>query len=206
MLDYEIKARAEGFQYVIGVDEAGRGPLAGPVVASAVALQTHEFQNTISDSKKLTPKKRELSFKEIYDNAYVGVGIINEIIIDELNILQATYLAMNHAIESCIKRIVEETQAECFASDVLVVIDGNQFKTTLPYRYETVVKGDSKICSIACASIVAKVTRDRILDAYDQVLPEYGFAKHKGYGTKAHRAAIKEHGPSFIHRRSFSGC
>ena len=205
MLRFENKAKKEGYQFILGVDEAGRGPLAGPVVASAVALKTFQFYNKIDDSKKLSAPKREKAFLEIYNNAYVGIGIVNERIIDSVNILEATYFAMSQAIQQLILNIPSNIYKRKIQknTNILILVDGNKFKTDLPYSYQTVIKGDMLSLSIACASIIAKVTRDRILRIYDQVYPEYGFSHHKGYPTKAHKNAIKNYGLSFIHRKSF---
>jgi ribonuclease HII len=199
MTHFEDLAKKDGFGLVIGIDEAGRGPLAGPVVAAAVSLRTYQFSSKIDDSKKLSDLQREVAFIEIAEKADVGIGIINSRVIDEVNILQATFLAMNRAVED----LVERSKTSLPAGKVKLFIDGNRFRTNLPYRYETVVKGDEKVMSIACASIIAKVTRDRILTIYDKVFPQYGFKQHKGYPTAVHRKAIEEHGPSEIHRRSF---
>lgn len=183
----------------MGVDEAGRGPLAGPVVASAVLLKNRKFTSRIADSKKMSPSQRDKAFHEIYENAYVGVGIMNETIIDEINILQATFQAMNNAVENLCAQVKEE----CVRTQLYLLIDGNRFSKDVPYSYLTIVDGDAKVFSIACASIIAKVTRDRILNIYDRVFPEYGFRSHKGYPTVFHKQAIREHGLCLIHRKSF---
>lgn len=204
MLPYEEKAKQNGFNHIIGIDEAGRGPLAGPVVASAVVLKNHSFQTHITDSKRITPLQREKAFQEIYDNAYVGIGIISESVIDEHNILNATFLAMRNAVDDVIAQMpLNMTRDKNFVDQVCLLIDGNRFKTDLPYHYQTIVKGDSLVLSIACASIIAKVIRDRILTIYDKIFPEYGFKKHKGYPTAQHRQIVREIGPSLIHRKSF---
>lgn len=194
----------EGFDLLIGVDEAGRGPLAGPVVASAVAVKDYDFQSKIGDSKKLSPRQREQAFVEIFEKAYVGVGIINSAVIDEANILEATYMAMTNAVYQLIASLPDSiNQQDYLRSKMCLLIDGNRFKSDLDYPFKTIIKGDSKAFSIACASIVAKVSRDRILKTYDQIFPEYGFSQHKGYPTAKHKAAIREHGPSIIHRKTF---
>lgn len=195
MINFELSIKDEGFDHIVGIDEAGRGPLAGPVVASAVLVKDYHFTAKIADSKKISARQREAAFHEILDKACVEVGIISEAVIDRINILEATYLAMNNAAA----RVLEESgpQRTC------LLVDGNRFKTDLPTPFKTVTAGDSKSFSIACASIVAKVIRDRILTAYDQVYPQYGFKQHKGYGTVLHRQAIRTYGPSLIHRRSF---
>jgi len=201
--DYENEIRRQGFPLIIGVDEAGRGPLAGPVVASAVALKNDHFQSYINDSKVLSEKQRECAFNEIYDRAYVGVGIVSEAVIDRGNILEATFLAMANAIENVVAQYAAEDDRKKSKQRVCLLIDGNRFKSDLPYAYRTVVRGDSKVLSIACASIIAKVIRDRILSVYDSIYPQYGFKQHKGYPTLRHKRAIHDHGLSLIHRRSY---
>lgn len=204
MLHYERRAKLKGYTLVIGVDEAGRGPLAGPVVASAVALKDHQFNNKVCDSKKLTAPKREKAFLEIFEKAYVGIGIINETVIDRHNILEATYLAMTVAIRQLMSKVSSpQIHPQNFSKKVLLLIDGPFFKTDLPYSYRTIVQGDNKSLSIACASIVAKVTRDRILKVYDRIFPQYGFHQHKGYPTRKHKQAIQRYGLSMIHRKTF---
>ena len=174
-----------------GCDEAGRGCIAGPVVAAAVILPKDAHIEGVNDSKKLTEKRREKLYDDIMQNAVsVGVGVSDVDIIEEVNILNATKKAMLQAISNL--KVNPE----------YVLVDGNQkIDTDIPL--ETVVKGDSKSESIAAASIIAKVTRDRLLIEYDKKYPEYGFAKHKGYGTKAHIEAIKKYGLTPIHRPSF---
>ncbi len=203
-IDYENEIKAEGFNLIVGVDEAGRGPLAGPVVASAVALKNDQFQSKVGDSKTLSAGQREKAFHEIYENAYVGVGIVSESVIDRGNILDATFLAMTNAVENLIAQFAAaEDGGNDFFQNVCLLIDGNLFRTDLPYAYRTIVQGDKFVLSIACASIIAKVTRDRILNVYDRIYPQYGFGSHKGYPTPQHKEAIGAHGLSLIHRRSF---
>lgn len=205
MLYYENKAKKKGFTHIIGIDEAGRGPLAGPVVAAAVCLKKIKFENKISDSKKLTFRQREKAFEEILLNAHTGVGIINESVIDTFNILKATHLAMTAAVFRLMQKLPLELKGKKdFSKSVYLIIDGNSFVSDLPYVYETIVGGDHLSLSIACASIIAKVTRDRILNVYDQIFPQYGFKKHKGYPTLAHRSALHKYGPSVIHRKTFN--
>lgn len=203
MLDFEQSVRNEGYNFIIGIDEAGRGPLAGPVVASAVAVRRYDFSSIIADSKTISPLQRESAFKEILEKSYVGVGIVNETVIDDVNILQATYIAMNNAVLQLINSLEKEKGRSDDQSGTCLLVDGNRFKTDLPFSFKTVIKGDSKVFCIACASIVAKVIRDRILTAYDRVFPDYGFKKHKGYPTSDHKKAIVQHGLSMIHRRTF---
>lgn len=200
----EQKIQAQGFNLVIGIDEVGRGPLAGPVVAAAVLLKKRKFRVPIRDSKVMTPESRQEAFHEIFDNAYVGVGVMSETVIDQVNILQATFLAMTNAVRQLILRLSREKEKIYHPSQICLLIDGNQFKSDLPYAYRTIIGGDAKILSIACASIVAKVTRDRILNMYDQIFPDYGFSQHKGYPTREHRMAIQRKGLSLIHRKTFS--
>lgn len=204
MFYHENKAQKNGFKIVIGVDEAGRGPLAGPVVASAVALKKRKFRNKICDSKKINHHQREKAFLEILQNAYVGIGITSETAIDATNILKATYHAMTTAVNNLIEKLPESQKGRRgFNRKVCILVDGNSFKTDLPYAYKTIIRGDNLSTSIACASIVAKVTRDRILNIYDRIFPNYGFKTHKCYPTKNHRLAIKKYGPSLIHRKTF---
>ncbi len=179
---------------IVGVDEAGRGPLAGPVVASAVIVNKYidEF-DMINDSKKLSEKKREVLFNHIIENCKVGIGIATEEEIDKINILNATFLAMRRALDDLEEGLDEK----------LVLVDGNHLIREYENNQKFVIKGDSKSLAIAAASIIAKVTRDRIMIKYHGEYPKYNFHKHKGYGTKAHREALLEHGPCKVHRKSF---
>ncbi len=191
MLYYETALWDEGNAFVAGLDEAGRGPLAGPVVASAVIFPKDIHIQGVDDSKKLSPKQREFLFGIIQEKAVaVATGIVSEKEIDRINILQATFKAMRMAIGSLTVR-----------PDHLL-IDGRPLPEKF-YPQTALVKGDSRCFSIAAASIIAKVTRDRMMVGYDQKYPQYGFAQHKGYGTKRHVAAIRCHGPCEIHRKSF---
>jgi ribonuclease HII len=204
MLEIERKAKAQGFRFIFGVDEAGRGPLAGPVVGAAVLLHNTEFTCPVRDSKLLSPKQRERAFMEIQERAWFGTGVVNEAVIDEMNILRAAHFAMGLAVKDLVSHLPGTTrEAKNFARSVKVLIDGNLFTRDLPYSLQTIVHGDCLSLSIASASIVAKVTRDRIMEHYDRIFPQYGFKAHKGYGTEAHRKAISKHGLSPIHRRSF---
>jgi ribonuclease HII len=204
MLKFEKEAKKAGFARIIGVDEAGRGPLAGPVVAAAVLLRSHRFYNRVDDSKKMTELQRKRAFLEISERAYVGIGVMSESVIDSVNILQATFLAMANAVRQLVEVLPadEKSQADFTASTILL-IDGPYFKTDLPYKFQPIIDGDAKSLSIACASIVAKVYRDRILETYDRIYPQYGFKDHKGYATELHRRAIQANGLSPIHRRTF---
>ena len=192
-MEYEAKAARQGFRNISGVDEAGRGPLAGPVVAAAVIFSPNINIVDLDDSKKLSPKKREELFLEIKDRATTyGLAVIGHRIIDEINILQAARLAMKQAVDQ-LNPIPD-----------LLLIDGNQkIESTLDQW--AIVKGDSKSLSIAAASVLAKVTRDRIMDDYHKLYPQYEFNRHKGYGTKLHRTLIQEYGPCPIHRSKFKG-
>lgn len=194
MPDFELEkiALEKGCKFVCGVDEAGRGPLAGPVCAAAVILPTDTEIIGLNDSKKLSEKKREALYDEIIEKALaygIAYGSLEEI--ESLNILEATYLAMNRAVESL------------SIKPDFCLIDGNRTPKGLQIPSATVVKGDAKSCSIAAASILAKVTRDRLLLEYDEKYPEYNFKKHKGYGTKEHTELILKYGPCEIHRMSF---
>ncbi len=200
MLVHERKLRLKGYDFIIGVDEAGRGPLAGPVVAAAVWLKNFKFIHRVDDSKKLTPAKREDAFLEIAHKSLYATAAVNHLIIDRINILQATILAMQIAIERLVKQLNPQDLKRAF-----VLIDGNlHLKLNLPYQ--SIVGGDAKSLSIAAASIVAKVHRDRIMAAYHKIYPQYEFIKHKGYPTYLHRKILREKGPLFIHRKSFLRC
>lgn len=191
LAEYENALRTKGMQKIAGVDEAGRGPLAGAVYAAAVILPSNTMILGMDDSKKLTEKKREQLYNEIIEKAETyHICAVNEKRIDEINILNATYEAMNGAV--CGLSIPPD----------YVLIDGNR-EGIISYPRETVIKGDSKCACIAAASILAKVTRDRYIIEMAQLYPEYGFEKHKGYGTKAHCEAILKYGPCPIHRKTF---
>ena len=180
-----------GLRLICGVDEAGRGPLAGPVCAAAVILPEHLQIPGLNDSKKLTDKKRRELFPVIQEQAIAyGIGLASEQEIDEINILQATFLAMRRALEQLTVR------------PEIALIDGNR-ETDFGLPVKTVVKGDSLSANIAAASILAKVTRDNIMVELAQQYPEYGFEIHKGYGTKAHYEALRTYGPCPIHRKTF---
>lgn len=190
---YEISAAGKGFKAVCGVDEAGRGPLAGPVYAAAVILPEGCEIQGLNDSKKLSEKKREQLFDIIIEKAVAySIASVDTKTIDEINILQATYIAMRKAVEGL------QVPAD------YALIDGNRMPP-LSIRGETVIKGDALSPSIAAASILAKVSRDRYMYELDKLLPEYQFAKHKGYGTKLHYEMLAEFGISEHHRMSFLG-
>lgn len=188
---YENEAKAEGFNIVCGIDEAGRGPLAGPVCAAAVILPEGCIIEGVNDSKKLTEKKREALFDVIKEKALAySIAVADEKEIDEINILQATYLAMRRAFDGL------DIKPD------MALVDGNR-DPGLGVATRTIVKGDANSMSIAAASILAKVTRDRFMLEMDEKYPEYQFAKHKGYGTKLHYEMLTEYGASEIHRKTF---
>ncbi len=181
---------------IAGVDEAGRGPLAGPVVAAAVIFKPGEIILGVKDSKVLSLKKRESLYEIIFQDALsVGVGIASAEEIDQINILQASLLAMKRAVDN-LKISPEDLQ------NLKVLVDGNQLPRW-DYCSEAIVRGDSKIPEISAASIIAKVTRDRLMLSLDKQFPQYGFAKHSGYPTEAHRNALIQHGPCEHHRKTF---
>ena len=198
--EFEREHYAGEYKRLAGVDEAGRGPLAGPVVAAAVVLPSNWYTNGVpeslaklDDSKRLTEKVREELYKIICSNADIdkGIAVIDNEVIDEVNILQATYRAMNEALGGLSKPAT------------YALVDGRPV-SSLSLPHSAIVKGDSKSYSIGAASILAKVTRDRLMVEYDQKYPEYGFAAHKGYGTQTHLAAINKQGACPIHRMSFA--
>ncbi len=190
---FEIEAYKHGYNLIAGIDEAGRGPLAGPVVASAVILPKGICIPSIDDSKKLSAKKREQLFGVILKEAVgIGIGIVDEKIIDEINILQAAIMAMKIAVEKL------SIMPGFILSDAVSLADLN-----IPQK--AIVKGDSKSISIAAASIIAKVTRDRLMHEYHKKYPNYNFHSNKGYGTAEHLEMLRKHGPCEIHRRTFKG-
>ena len=195
-------------QIPIGVDEAGRGPLAGPVVAAAVLWKPTSFDiptarqkefTLIRDSKKLSEKQREKAFILVQEFFHVGIGIIGPETIDRVNILEATFLAMKAALGE----LERAAELKGKIDQIVALIDGNQKISNLSLEQEAIVDGDALVKSIAAASIIAKVTRDRLIIAVDKKYPQYGFAHHKGYGTKEHMDALRRYGPSPIHRMSF---
>lgn len=194
MPDFSFEnSHIKDYPIIAGVDEAGRGPIAGPVVAAAVVFHEQFEIPKLNDSKQITEKKRNELYELLISDKRIsyGIGIVDETKIDEINILNATYLAMELAVSNLKPK------------PNLLLIDGNRFKSTKYKSFQTIVKGDSKSFSIAAASIIAKVTRDRMMKEYHAEFPEYGFDKHKGYGTKSHFAAIKKSGKCRIHRNSF---
>ena len=191
LLARERQLWSHGVEYVAGVDEAGRGPLAGPVVAAAVIFPKDAWISGINDSKKLSPRKRDELFGKIQEHALsVGVGIVNQQVIDAINVREASFLAMKNAV------------AQLSLRPDRVLVDGNYFRdSSVPY--ETIVHGDAKVFSIAAASIVAKVVRDRLMQGFHRRYPQYGFDRHKGYATEQHIEAIQKFGFCEIHRHSF---
>jgi len=189
-LFFEKRANKQGFKTVAGIDEAGRGPLAGPVVAAAVVVKDFDFENRIDDSKKLSAKRREQAFLEIMDKCDIGIGESGVEEIDEINIYQATLLAMKRAV----------LELSCDPDHLLV--DG-RMKVPLDKKMTLLEKGESKSVSIAAASIIAKVYRDKLMLDLDEKYPWYGFSSHKGYGTARHIEAIRERGLSPVHRKTF---
>ena len=190
--EFEKKLYADGIKYIAGIDEAGRGPLAGPVVIGCAIMKPDSFIEYVNDSKKISETKREMLYEKITSEALAwSTGIVWQDEIDELNILNATKKALTLAIEGL------KIKPDTILVDALDKID------TKGIPYISVIKGDAKIYSISAASIIAKVTRDRIMKEYDEVYPEYGFSGHKGYGTAKHIQAIKEHGICPLHRKRF---
>ena len=189
---YEREYNEKGFELIGGIDEAGRGPLFGPVVAACVVLPKGCLIEGVNDSKKLSEKKREALFDEIKEKAVAwGVGIVDNNVIDEINILEATRKAMHEAVMNLQVR------------PDYIFIDAEKHVDTDGIPYLPIIKGDALSINISCASIIAKVTRDRMVDEYAKTYPEYGLEKHKGYGTKQHTDAIKQYGLTPLHRKSF---
>ena len=189
----ENKLRKKGYKKIAGLDEVGRGPLAGPVIACAVAIngQKPKIKN-IRDSKQLSARQREKIYRELTQDPRVewGIGVVSEKVIDKINFLEATKLAMQKAVQK-------------LARPNFLILDGNfSIKSAIPQK--SIIKADEKVFSCSCASIIAKVTRDKLMQKYDQKYPYYHFASNKGYGTKIHREMLKKHGPSKIHRQTFT--
>ena len=213
MLAREKAAFLDGASVIIGVDEAGRGPLAGPVVAGAVILgktplekfRIPVYKEKIDDSKKLCPLEREKAFREIKSKAVSGTGIKNNNYIDRNNIHMATLAAMKQAVKKLIAEFcrISNKKEKDIRNNICILVDG-KFGDFPPYRTIPIVRGDSQSLSIAAASIIAKVTRDGMMDRYDKKYPVYGFSKHKGYGTNLHMETIRQYGPCAIHRKTFA--
>lgn len=191
-IEEEIYNKNSNIEYICGIDEAGRGPLAGPVVVASVIMPRDSMIEGVNDSKKVSEKKEEIYQKIVEEAISYGVGIIDQDKIDEINILNATKLGLTTSIK------------ELKVKPNIILVDALKGIDTLGIPYESIIKGDAKTYSIAAASIIAKVTRDRIMRQWDEIYPMYGFEKHKGYGTAAHIQAIKEYGLCPIHRKSFT--
>jgi len=190
---FEKEARKQGHSKIAGIDEAGRGPLAGPVVAAAVILPQEFYLPQLDDSKRLSPQRREEFFDAIYEQAVsIGLGIVDPVEIDRINILQASLLSMRMAVDNL------RPAPDC------LLVDGI-FPIRSPVPQQVIKHGDRRCLCIAAASIIAKVTRDRLMALYDEEFPEFGFGKNKGYGTEKHRAAIRTFGYCSIHRKTFRG-
>lgn len=190
--EYETNLHKTGLVHIAGIDEAGRGPLAGPVVVGIAIMKPDSYIEGVNDSKKVSEKKREKLYEQITQEAIDwSVGIVDQTEIDKINILNATKKALHMAIENL------KVKPDRILVDALEHID------TCGIPYTSIIKGDAKVYSISASSIIAKVTRDRIMREYDEIYPQYGFAGHKGYGTSAHIQAIKEYGPCPIHRTTF---
>lgn len=193
---YEENLYNEGLKYICGIDEAGRGPLAGPVVVGAVVMPRESKLEFMNDSKKVTEKRRELLYDEICETALAyGIGIIPQEEIDELNILNATKKGLHLALGQVIEKLNAKLD--------IVIVDALKDIDTFGITYQSIIKGDATCYSISAASILAKVTRDRIMAQWDEIYPEYGFINHKGYGTAKHIEAIKKYGPCPLHRKTF---
>lgn len=200
----------ESDKVMVGIDEAGRGPLCGPVVAAAVCFRESEEVlaklpewKWIRDSKKLSEKQREKMFDFVMEHAFIGVGMMQADTIDRVNILEATFLAMKSAIVSLRQQLTKSNEQRVKDENLRLLVDGNQLIPNIPYEQHAIVNGDDLMKVIAAASIIAKVTRDRMMMEYDREYPQYGFAKHKGYGTKVHMDVLRKFGPCPIHRMSF---
>lgn len=202
MIQEEKRLWKKGHKYIVGIDEAGRGPLAGPVVSGAVLILEKDFKEitkikSVKDSKKLSEKKREEVYPNLISNPKLkwGIGIVSEKVIDRINILEATKLSMIKAVEDLEKKNNIKVD--------FLILDG-KMKINLNINQESIIKADDKVFSVSAASIIAKVTRDRLMIEYDKKYPEYNFEKHKGYGTKEHLENIKKNGICKIHRKSFA--
>lgn len=193
---YEENLYNEGYKFICGIDEAGRGPLAGPVVVGAAVMPRDSKLEWVNDSKKVTEKRREILYDRITEEALAwGVGIISEKEIDELNILNATKKGLHLALGEVIEKLKQKPD--------IVIVDALREIDTFKIPYQSIIKGDATCYSISCASILAKVTRDRIMREWNEVYPMYDFEKNKGYGTAEHIKALKQYGPCPIHRRTF---
>ncbi len=208
----EKELQNAGYDIIAGVDEVGRGPLAGPVVTAACVIKNvSDFDNApdedlwrqVRDSKLLSEKQREETFEFIREKFFIGIGKCSPKAIDEINILQATLLAMRKAVEA-LEKDIDKSDVYTDAEKMMVMIDGNQLIPNFTREQVCVAKGDQISKSIAAASIIAKVARDKMMAKYDEKYPQYGFARHKGYGTKIHMEALQKYGATPIHRKSFA--
>jgi len=217
--DLEKGLLSKGYDFVIGIDEAGRGPLAGPVVACAAILKNYELRtclvgrrvmnydkkfDLVRDSKTLSEKQRESIFDFIQENFFVGIGMCGHETIDRMNILEASFLAMKKAVADLIRNKSKvESRKLKELEKIIILVDGNKKIPNFSMEQRTIVGGDKIVKSISAASIIAKITRDRIMREMHKKYPEYGFARHKGYGTKFHMEALKKNGLCKIHRKTF---
>lgn len=193
---FETNLYNEGNKLICGIDEAGRGPLAGPVAVGAVVMKPDSMLEWVNDSKKVTEKRREILYDKIIEDSIAwSVQLVPETTIDEVNILEATKYGLNLAIKDIIKQLQKKPD--------IVIVDALREINTENVPYQSIIKGDATCYSISCASILAKVTRDRMMKQWDEVYPQYDFAKNKGYGTKEHIEALKKYGPCLIHRKTF---
>ena len=193
---FESNLYDEGNKLICGIDEAGRGPLAGPVAVGAVVMKPDSMLEWVNDSKKVTERRREILYDRIIEDSLAwSVQLVPETKIDEINILEATKYGLNLAIKDIINQLQKKPD--------IVIVDALREINTENIPYESIIKGDATCYSISCASILAKVTRDRLMRQRDEVYPQYGFAKNKGYGTKDHIEALKKYGPCMIHRKTF---
>ncbi len=193
---YEENLYKEGYKLICGIDEAGRGPLAGPVVVGAAVMKEDSEIEWVNDSKKVTEKRREILYEKITQEALAwGVGIVSEKEIDEMNILNATKKGLHIALGEVIEKLSNKPD--------IVIVDALREIDTFEIPYQSIIKGDATCYSISCASIIAKVTRDRIMRQWDEVYSQYGFEKNKGYGTAEHIQALKKYGPCPLHRKTF---
>lgn len=191
----EEELKKQGYKCIVGIDEVGRGPLAGPVIAAAVVMPIDGELLKVRDSKKMTPKARDKAYDEILNVCHgYGVGIVEHDVVDEINIYEATKLAMKRAVEDCEGSVPSRV-------DHLLI---DAMRLNMGISEKAIIKGDQICYSISAASVVAKVTRDRLMAEMHEKYPEYGFDKHKGYGTKVHMEALEKHGPCDIHRKSFN--
>ena len=193
---FELNLYNEGYKFICGIDEAGRGPLAGPVSVGAVVMKPDSKLEWVNDSKKVTEKRREILYDRIIEDSLAwSVQLIDQKEIDEINILEATKKGLHLALEDIINQLKQKPE--------IILVDALREIDTFNIPYQSIIKGDATCYAISCASILAKVTRDRVMKEWDEVYPMYGFEKNKGYGTAAHIQAIKEFGPCPLHRKTF---